>query len=211
MCKFNLAYKILFFVLAGFYTSANAQQFHGGLTAGLVGSQVTGDTYSGYKKAGIYVGGFVSLDISDRSAFQMELTYFQKGARENPTEKNNYDFLLFRANYIEMPVLYQFKTGKERNFIFEAGPSVGFLMGYFEENEVQVESDKEGYNKPATLSLQFNLGFRWMISTHFGVDFRFHDSILNIREKNVPGDVRRFWWYGQFHDALVLSLFYQFK
>jgi len=211
MYRFTSSIYILLFFLTGFFTTAEAQQFHGGLTAGLVGSQVTGDTYSGYKKAGVNVGEFVSLDISDRSAFQMELTYFQKGARENPTEKNNYDYLLFRANYIEMPVLYQFKTGKERNFIFEVGTSVGFLMGYFEENEVQVESDLEGYNKPAALSLQINLGMRWMISTHFGVDFRIHESILNIRKKNVTGDVRRFWWYGQFHDALVLSLFYQIR
>lgn len=198
-------------MLVGFFSPAGAQQFHGGLTAGLVGSQVAGDTYSGYKKAGIYAGGYVSLDISERSTFQMELTYFQKGSRENPTEKNNYDYFLFRANYIEMPVLYQYKTGKEKRFIVEAGPSVGFLMGYFEENEVQVESDKEGYNKPAALSLQINLGLRWMISPHFGLDFRTHNSLLNIRTRVIDGYVWRLWDWGQFHDALVFSVFYQIR
>ena len=198
-------------MLAGFYTSANAQQFHGGITAGIVGSQVTGDTYSGYKKAGIFAGGYVSLDISDRSAFQMELTYFQKGTRENPTEKNNYDSYIFRANYIELPILYQFKTGSARNFIIEIGPSAGFLVGYYEERDGLVLINDPDYNKPARLSLQINLGIRWLITQHFGFSFRIHDSILNLRKNNVTGDVRRFWWYGQFHDALVLSLYYQIR
>jgi hypothetical protein len=152
----------------------------------------------------------VSLDVSDRSAFQMELTYFQKGSRENPTEKNNYNFYLFRANYIEMPILYQFKTGSKRNFIIEAGPSIGFLMGYYEEDETEIISNYTN-NKPAKLSLQINLGFRWLITTHFGFAFRFNDSLMNIRSKNVSGDVWRLWDWGQFHDSIVLSLFYQFK
>jgi hypothetical protein len=210
MLKLKSGIYILIIVLAGFSTSAKAQQFHGGLTAGLVGSQVAGDTYSGYKKAGIYAGGYVSLDIGNRSAFQMELTYFQKGSRENPTEKNNYNYYLLRANYVEIPVLYQFKTGNRRNFIIEAGPSVGFLVGYYEEDEKEIISDYTT-NTPARVSMQFNLGIRWLISSHFGVDFRTHNSLLNIRKKNVSGDVWRLWTWGQFHDALVLSLFYQIK
>jgi hypothetical protein len=211
MLRYQIAFYLLFFVLAGFVQQSLAQQFHGGLTAGLVGSQVAGDTYSGYKKAGIYAGGYVSLDVGERSSLQMELTYFQKGSRENPTEKNGYDYFLFRADYIEMPVLYQYKMGKDKRFTIEAGPSVGFVVSYFEENEVQEESDKAGYNRPAAVSLQFNLGLRWMIGPHFGIDFRTHNSLLNIRKEVLDGYVRRFWNYGQFHDALVLSLFYQIK
>lgn len=203
-------FTLCLFVFLGVSQRLNAQQFHGGLTAGLVGSQVAGDTYSGFKKAGIYAGGFVSLDVSDRSALQMELTYFQKGSRENPTEKNNYDFYLFRADYIELPVLYQYKLGKDRNLIIEAGPSVGFVINYYEENEVEIISNYTT-NTPATVSLQFNLGFRWLISQHFGFDFRTHNSLLNIRKENVTGDVWRLWGYGQFHDALVLSIFYQIR
>ncbi|MCF6171399.1 MAG: PorT family protein [Bacteroidales bacterium] len=210
MSKLKVSLIISFILLWCISQSVKAQQFHGGITAGLVGSQVAGDTYSGYKKGGVYAGGFVSLDVSDRSAFQMELTYFQKGSRENPTEKNNYDFYLFRADYIELPLLYQYKTGKDKKFIIEAGPSMGVLVGYYEEDEREVISDYTD-NVPARLTLQFNLGIRWMIAGRFGVDFRTHHSLLNIRTKNVTGDVWRIWTYGQFHDALVLSLFYQIK
>jgi len=187
-----------------------AQQFHGGITAGIVGSQVAGDTYSGFHKGGIFGGGYVNLDVSERSAFQLELTYFQKGSRKNPDPENNmYDNYLFRVNYIEMPLLYLFKIDR---FILEAGPSMGILVGYYETDRDGYEiSNQQGYNKPIRVTFQINFGLRFFVTDRLGVDFRTNNSLLNIRTNNVTGDVWRFWGYGQFNDALVLSVFYQFK
>lgn len=188
--------------------SASGQQFHGGIIAGLAGTQVAGDNYSGYNKAGLFAGGFVSLDVGTKSAFQMELTYFQKGSRENPREKNGYNQYLLRLNYIEMPVFYQYKAGR---FTVEAGPSVGFLLGYFEEVNQQVISDQQGYNKPARVSFQINLGVRFALTQHIGVDFRTNNSLLNVFSQNQTGDIHRIWAYGRYNDSLVLSLYYQFR
>lgn len=208
---------ILFFFLFVFIIeTVKCQQFHGGLTAGVVGSQVAGDGYSGFHKGGIFAGGYVGWEFTKHSGLQLELTYFQKGSRENPKEENDYRYLLFRVNYIELPVLYMLKLPSLKlknvgDFYLETGPSVGVLTSYFEENEVQVESDKEGYNKPVALSFQWNIGMKYFFVEKFGVDFRYNFSLLNIRSRNVTGDVWRFWTYGQFNDALVLSFFYQFK
>ena len=184
---------------------ANAQQFHGGVTFGLAGSQVAGDTYSGYHKAGLFGGGFVNLELGKHSLLQMELTYFQKGSRENPDSTNNYTSYILRLNYVELPLLYQYKVKK---WIFEAGPSLGFTVGYFEEYNGETEFNGNG---PAAVTLQINVGVRFFITQHFGVDFRTNNSLLNIRQGNVTGDVWRFWGYGQFNDSLVLSIFYQFR
>jgi hypothetical protein len=203
----NKYFTIIIFIVFGVIT-ATGQQFHGGVIAGIVGSQVAGDTYSGYKKAGIFAGGYVSLDVSEKSAFQMELTYFQKGSRENPTEKNNYQSYLLRLNYIEMPVLYQYKAGK---FTIEAGPSAGFLMGFYEEVNLEVISDKQGYIKPARVTMQINLGFSYFISENIGVGLRTNNSLMNIFSEQQSGDVWRLWDHGRYNDALVLSVFYQFR
>ena len=204
--KRTLRIFFYFFLLSA--TSVTAQQFHGGLTGGLVASQVAGDTYSGFDKAGLFVGGYVMLDLSQRSALQMELTYFQKGSRVNPDSASNYNQYLFRTNYIEMPILYQFKTGK---FRFYAGPSFGFLLSHYEESNYQLLHENEGYNKPRAITLQLNIGMRFYITPKFGADFRTHNSLINIRSRNATGDVWRIWGYGQFHDALVLSLFYELR
>ena len=204
--RFSLSI-LVFFIL--YPVLAVAQEFHGGVTAGIVGSQVAGDTYSGFKKGGLYAGGYVSRDISQRSAFQMEFTFFMKGSQENPKEKNNYTDYLFRVNYIEMPLLYQSKIGR---FIIEAGPSAGVMIGYYETDRDGYEiSNQPNYNKPARLTLQINAGLRFFITKKFGADFRTNNSLLNIRSNNRTGDVWRIWGYGQFNDTLVLSFFYQFK
>jgi len=183
-----------------------SQRFNGGLMAGVAGTQVAGDTYSGFNKAGIFAGGFVNLQVSPRSIFQMELEYFQKGSRRNPDpEKGEYDEYLFRANYVELPVLYQFVINPR--FQVEAGPSVGFFINYFEERD-GIEITK---NPPASLSLQINLGLYVALTQQWKVNIRTNNSLLNIRSDNATGDVWRLWTYGQFHDSLVLSLVYQFK
>jgi hypothetical protein len=199
---------LLFSGILLIFSGLNAQEFHGGVHAGLVGSQVAGDTYSGFKKAGLYAGGYVGWEFTKHSGLQLELTYFQKGSRENPTEKNNYDSYLFRANYIELPVLYQYRIKK---FIVQGGPSLGFLVGHFEEKDGLELSDKEGYNTPAPVTIQLNVGLRFFISQKVGFDFRYNFSMWGIRTEPRTGDIWRLWTYGQFHDALVLSLFYQFR
>ena len=187
-----------------FLTPGMAQKFHGGFALGLAASQVAGDTYSGYNKAGLFGGGWVSLNIGERSSVQMELTYFQKGSRKNP-DSLDYSSYLLRTNYVEMPFLFQYRINK---FTVEAGPSAGFLLGYKEKiNEEPAYSD----NTPTLVTFQMNIGLRFDVNKHWIVDFRSNNSLLNIRKHNVSGDVWRFWSYGQFHDALVLSMFYKIK
>lgn len=189
--------------------TSNGQQFHGGIIVGLAGTQVAGDTYSGYNKAGIFAGGFVSIDVGQKSALQMELTYFQKGSRENPREKNGYKQYLLRLNYIELPIFYQYKAGR---FTIEAGPSAGFLVGYFEDNILNpnpISDDPE--IPPARVTLQINLGVRFAITQQIGVDVRTNNSLMNVFSKNRTGDVWRLWDHGRYNDSLVLSLYYLFR
>lgn len=201
-------YTLLFALILSFGIVSFAQQFHGGILAGLVGSQVAGDTYSGFKKAGIFAGGFVSIDLSDKSSMRMELTYFQKGSRENPTEKNGYQSYILRLNYIELPVFYQYTAGK---FTVFGGPSAGFTMGYYEEIDQEVVSGQEVYPEPARVTLQINLGFRFELAPKIGVDFRTNNSLLNVFSENKTGDIRRIFDQGRYNDALVLSMYYQFR
>ncbi len=200
---------ILTLLFSLFIIGSFAQQFHGGVMAGVVGSQVAGDNFSGFKKGGMFFGGFVSIDVSEKSSFRMELEYFQKGSRENPHEKNNYTSYLLRLNYIELPLFYQYTAGR---FVIFAGPSAGFIMSYYEEDTyLNVISDEPGYIKPARATLQINLGFRFAISEKFGVDMRTNNSLMNVFSQNQTGDVFRFWDYGRYNDALVLSMYYQFR
>jgi hypothetical protein len=195
-----------------FSVEVYSQQFNGGVMAGIVGSQVAGDTFTGFDKAGIFAGGFVNYQFTKRSILQMDLEYFQKGSRRNPNpKKNEYTEYLFRTNYIELPVLYQFAINDR--FKVEAGPSAGFLVGYYETRDGEDLTGRPDYNKPASVTLQINFGLYIGIIEGLKVNIRTNNSLINIRSHNAPGDVYRFFPgnYGQFNDCLVLSLWYQFR
>jgi hypothetical protein len=198
--------SLFFLLLVG---QVNGQYFNGGIMAGVAGTQVAGDTYSGFHKAGIYAGGFVNLQISQRSIFQLELEFFQKGSRKNPNyENDDLEQYLFRVNYVEMPVLYQYVVNERLKL--EVGPSLGFLTGYYEEKNS--EEIKAG-NRPARVTLQINAGMYVSITRRLMFNLRTNNSLLNIRSDNATGDVLRIipGNYGQFNDGLVMSIAYQFR
>lgn len=183
--------------------TAHGQNFSGGVHAGLVGSQVAGDLFSGYNKAGISGGGYVALQVSPNSVFQMELSYIQKGSRENPNyEKEKFDSYIMRLGYVELPFLYRMIYNERLNF--ETGLSMNFLLHHYERyNSEELSSPFAKSNLCLILGLSYNLNER------IRVNLRTNNSLFSIRTERVNGDVWRFFDHGQYSDALVFSLYYE--
>ncbi|MBI9038068.1 MAG: PorT family protein [Bacteroidales bacterium] len=192
---------ISLFLLFGIITKSQIV-FNGGIMGGLVGSQVAGDTYSGFDKLGFSGGVFANLEISSHSLLQMELSFIQKGSRFNPEpEKGLFDEYIMRLNYIELPVLFQYSFLKK--FKAEAGIGCDFLLSHFEEKNHQSVAD----NPFREMNLNLIFGLYYAIDEKFSVNFRTNNSVTGLR-KNKQG-VPRFGSYGQYSDALVLSIYYQ--
>jgi len=188
----------------GFTFSSTAQKFEGGLMLGLVGSQVAGDLYSGYNKAGVNAGGWISLKASPKSVFRMELAYIQKGSRENPdAEKNQFSTYIMRLGYVELPVLYRYIYNDRIEL--ETGLGMNFLIHQSEERDGMgtTGSPFSGQN------LCFLAGISVNINEKIKIGIRTDNSLFSIRKERVTGDVWRFWDHGQFSDALVLSAYYK--
>lgn len=199
--------KFLFISISALLLSVNlfAQEFQGGIAAGLAGSQVAGDTYSGFHKPGAYVGLWVRYNTNERSAFQTEISYFQKGSRHNPDEKRqDFTYYLMRLGYIEMPFLYQYKL--KNKIILEAGPSLSVLLHSYEELDYLEVS----YGDFAILNPTFVAGISYTVTEKMGVHFRMNSSVLNIRKKEISGAVFRLFDHGQYNDCILLFLSYRF-
>lgn len=193
----------LFFLIL-ISSGISAQKFEGGLQLGLVGSQVAGDTYSGYNKAGINAGGWVSLSVTPKSKFQLELVYIQKGCRENPDyEKNKLDAYLMQLGYTALPVLYRYQYS---DFLsFEAGLSLNVLI---HQREVFNGGEYPGSPFSAT-NVCLLAGLSGKINNRLRINLRTDNSLNSIRRNRVTGDVWRLWGHGQFSDALVISAYYK--
>src|SRR5688572_11278489 len=91
--------------------AAFSQQFKAGLLGGIVTSQVDGDTYAGYNKAGLFGGAFVSKRISPESRWTalFEITYIQKGSRKVPhPDRGDYVDYKLKLDYAEVPLLLKY-------------------------------------------------------------------------------------------------------
>ena len=185
-------------------SSGFAQKFEGGILAGLCASQVAGDNYSGYNKAGVFVGSYVSLVLSDRLDLRLELEYIQKGSRKNPIpDKGDYDSYLMRLGYIEMPLLLRFHVG--RKLVAEAGPAVSFLLHSSE----KFNQEDVYYHPFAKQNLSIIAGISYPVTSRISAGLRTNNSLFSIRKDTFTGNVWRFWGFGQFNDALVFTLGYR--
>jgi hypothetical protein len=199
------AFSLLLLVMAS--SSLRAQRFNAGLMLGGVTSQVDGDTYDGYHKWGYLGGGYVSLQVSPHSSFQMELEYIQKGSRRNDTTVSGGDTYLLRLHYIEVPVLYQY-TFKKR-FYFEAGPVADVSIGSLELKNEAVPPETVPL-RPVTFAGIF--GFGAYLTKHLRLNVRSNYSLNSIRSKNNYSGYRRiFIETGQYNNVLSLSFLWDFK
>ncbi len=189
-------------LLLSLFTVAKAQNFEGGLLAGVAGTQVSGDDLQGYDKAGIYAGGYVSWKLNERSAIQMELNFIQKGSQKTP-DSTDWSQYLLRLSYIEIPIHYHFKLNK--SFIAEGGLSYGVLVHQFEERDYSsFVATGDGFSNG---DLSFNLGMLYQISDRWKVNLRYSHSLLPIRKH--AGNVSNWWNHGQYNEVLSLLVHYR--
>ena len=84
-----------------------AQNFKGGIIAGISTSQVSGDNLGGFNKAGLFLGAFTELPITTISNIKTEMNYIHKGSN-NPKMNENLEPDI-SLSYVEIPLLLQYR------------------------------------------------------------------------------------------------------
>ena len=110
----TLFYFLLFGLLSDLIFAQNdQQQFNLRAIFGIQGSQIDGDYYAGYNKAGIISGLTLYHDFNEKKQISFSLLYSQKGARKNANpEKGIYDYYRASIDYVELPlqIYHRFKS-----------------------------------------------------------------------------------------------------
>jgi len=183
-----------------------SQRFEGGLLGGLNGSQVDGDAYNGYHKAGIVLGGYAQTNLSRTVFAAMELKFAQKGSRNVDSLATNGQIkYIMRLNYAEMPVYLGIRTSEKISFL--AGLSAGYLIRGNEFNDYgkfPVE-DQHPFNP---IDVEAMMGFRFQITKRLFVDVRGAYSVMPIRQK-IQDVVLYYWRDNQFNNVLTTMVLYR--
>lgn len=200
--------KICFLVvLLAFMSSiSQAQRFEGGVLGGLNASQVDGDTFNGYHKAGVILGGYVQSDLSQKVFAAMEFKFAQKGSRNIDSLATNGQIkYIMRLNYAELPVYFGFRTSDKISIL--AGLSAGYLISGREYDDYGIfpVQDQHAFN---SLDVEALLGFRFQINKRLFVDLRGAYSIMPIRQK-LPGNELYYWRDNQFNNLLSTTVLYR--
>ncbi|CAN5202953.1 hypothetical protein BH09BAC5_BH09BAC5_13670 [soil metagenome] len=200
--------KLGFFLLFILAKNSVAQNtFHAGLIAGVNGSQIHGNSYSGFNQAGIVGGGFVCSDPKANAYFQIEIQYSMKGSRKiaHP-DKGDYDIFELRMNYVEVPFLARVNF---RKLYFEIGETVGFLAGIREWDDYG-EIQPTGFRKWETALI---IGTGINLNDYWYADLRYTNSIIPVKKFATPlyypNYLSNLFNKGMYNNVLGLTLAYR--
>lgn len=177
--KTFLAYATCFLLVLfidpkdGYSQSDDENRWRFGILGGVNTTSILGGQASGFQKLGITAGVLVHKPLSENSAFETGLTFFQKGTRSfADPEAGIFDSYRLSLNYLDLPVLYVFRLKKIE---IEAGPSFGLLLSQKEEVFEGPDPDSRTFN---TFELAANAGLRWHPADNFLLGLRYHLALL---------------------------------
>ena len=184
-------------------SNAIDQTFRPVIYAGIVASQVDGDTYGGYSKPGFVLGAGINRQLSKVFEAEFGITFIQKGARHNygldSASRNNPNnpFFLSRLNYLEIPLVFKLNYKK---FKAELGAAAAYLI----QNPPYVQTNNPTYidDKYRNFDFSYIIGVGYKLKGNWTVNARLEYSIITIRPYVTS-------YAGVYHGQFPYSLFNQ--
>lgn len=204
----NTCIKIAFlFSIFPFYAYGQTTVFTPGVILGINSSQVSGDDLFGFNQFGSYGGLTMRGALNEKSSFEFQIAFSQKGSRRPPDENGTPSLYKLRLNYVDVPIFYlhQFQKDKIKNFNLELGLVNSYLINYSEENIFGDVVPARPFKK-YECSLFFGLSYKISEKINFGA--RLINSILPIRE-HMSGATYYF-NRGQYSTVVQFSFQYEF-
>lgn len=178
--EFVLLFFIILLIEGNLLEAQN--RFKGGFTLAINGSQIDGDSMSGYNKGGLLAGVFVEYPLALRTNISFELLYSMKGSREKDTEDPNYipigPWHMLRLSYLEIPVKIEYKLTEK--ILAGGGIGCGILVGKKMIGIDRIEDTRYDAIRPYDIFPLFILKYRALDKIDFML--RYSYSILSVKK-----------------------------
>ena len=188
------------------------QRFKAGLIAGVNASQIDGDRSAGYHKLGL-MGGLRGIAIlTDKTDLSIDLLYSQRGSQSELIQGNNFIPFKIKINYIEVPILYNYKdwlVEEDNEEYYKMNFAIGLAYGRLISTEIEDEFPNSSLVALGDFfrkdDLSFAIGATVFFTRKVGVAFRWTRS-LNLLFKNTDSTPNARSMRGKF---LTFHLLYQ--
>ena len=199
---------ILIFLLVAFKISLTGQNFGVGVSTGINASQVSGDSFGGFNKAGINAGIFSVTELNEKFNFQFEINLSEKGSRKNARpDKNDLISFIIRMRYIEVPLILQYK---KKRFTYEAGLAYSRLISTYLEDQNGETTIAPGSNQFKNSDYTGLVGINFNFTEHLLMNWRFSSSIGPFRDFKIDPNLTLPFNGGMFHHYIAFTFKYQF-
>lgn len=193
------------------YYIEDPRTFYGGLLAGVNFAQVDGDSYAGYHKVGLNLGGIMYANLAPHLAASIEMLYSQKGSRGNKVQESGLSGVFINKyhidlNYAEIPL--QINYFDKRKSHFGGGISYSQLISSNETIETSIGTINTDSLKFRKADINLILGGSLHLVGGFFLNLRFQYSIIPIRTKNNINP--NFGRAEQYNNLWALRLMYLF-
>ncbi|XZF16122.1 porin family protein [Chitinophagaceae bacterium MMS25-I14] len=188
--------------------------FYGGLLLGTNFTQVDGDSYAGYHKVGLNIGGIAYAQFAEHVAGSIEILFSQKGSHGHQEQYSNskayiIDKYDIKLNYAEVPL--QINYFDKRKSHFGAGFSYSQLISSDEtattNPPVAGWSDTLARYPFKKSDINFIAGANLHLFAGLFLNLRFQYSVFSIRKSYYP----EFGRADQYNNVWTLRLMYLFK
>ena len=161
------------------------QRFKAGLNFGITAAQIDGDDSANFNKLGLSAGLSAYTILNQKSDLIIEILFSQRGSRTEFSSSNNTPQQIIRLNYIEVPLIYNFKDWYQEDedyhkMHFQGGLSYGRLFSSsFVDTSIE---DLAPFFRENDIS--WLLGLKFHINENIGFYARYTRS-FNLLYKNT--------------------------
>ena len=154
----------------------------------------------------------IERKFSEKVSASLSFLFIQKGARKNQNvEKFDYNAYYLNMNYLEVPILI---TYTQKKFIFDIGLSAGYLINYYEADQINNYTGMYPFRK---YEFSFKAGLGYNISPKFFVNFRTSNSFITTRPNYIKqaiyynNIIARTFNKGYYNNILEFALSYRIE
>ena len=182
--------------------SSSKRNFKGGVLAGGVTSQISGDGLGGWDKFGVTAGAWVNVPFSQRASATMSMKYINKGSRTK-IDTLTFNSFGYYLNYIEVPIWFSYAPSKKEpdRLLINFGPYAGYL--------IKQKIISNGFDYPVnprfeSMDIGLELGATFWITPKFSINIMSSSSVLPTRPN--PSQVNPLSYYekGNYNQTLQL-------